>query len=682
MVYEHIVSLAEPLFARTDSRRASISDPEGLKAYIADIKNRFRELLRLPDIEREPLWARTTGEVVRDGYRIEKVIFESRPSFPVTANLYLPTDHRGPLPGILHPLGHTWTAKAGETYQRVAVTLVKNGFAVLSYDPIGQGERIQYWDPLRQCSSIVANPAAASVAEHEYAGIQSLLVGISMGGLMVWDGMRALDYLLSRPEIDPERIGCTGVSGGGTNTSYLMVLDERIRAAAPICYITKRQRWLARNEYADAEQVQDDVIKEGIDHTELCIATAPRPLLIGTSKEDFFPMEGALESAEQARRAYALLGLAERVEAVVAEGPHGFLPPHRVAVADWFRRWLCGEQNPQSVDWGADLTLEDPETLWATPQGQTFYLGSRTVFSFTRQEAQRLRKERRPWFAQTAQDDIPTEQEELRDRLRELLRVDVPQGKTPMEMGRTSAEAGGLILTSLCYRPEPGIEIPAIWMRSDRTNGRAAVFVSEDECAMVAESRADLRALAADGVSVLVTEMRGKGSTQSYACKMSGSYRRLGVEGYHLFNYGMVGRSLLGCRVLDLLAGVNCLRQLTGLDDVEVIGEDLAALAALMAAALDTGISRIQLKRLLVSYHSLAINEFREQPPGVFVSGILQICDLPEIAACVAPRPLSLLSVVDEKLRPLFYDQVADEYELTRHVYARFDADSSFELSF
>ena len=85
---------------------------------------------------------------------------------------------------------------------------------------------------------------------------------------------------------------------------------------------------------------------------------------------------------------------------------------------------------------------------------------------------------------------------------------------------------------------------------------------------------------------------------------------------------------------------------------------------------------------MLVSYHALAVNEFREQPPGVFVSGILQVCDLPEVAACVAPRPLKLVSVVDEKLRPLFYDQVADEYGLTRQVYARFDADSSFEISF
>ena len=361
-------------------------------------------------------------------------------------------------------------------------------------------------------------------------------------------------------------------------------------------------------------------------------------------------MEGALESAEQTRRAYALLGVPERVEAVVAEGPHGFLPLHRVAVANWFRRWLCGEDNPQSVDWGAELTLEDPETLWATPQGQSFYLGSRTVFSFTRREAQRLRKERRQWFVKTARDDIPTEQEELRDRLSELLRVDVPQENIPMETEQTDSQ-DGVILSSLRYFPEPGIEIPAIWMRSDKNSERAAVFVSEDESAVIVRSRTELRELATNGVSVLVIEMRGKGSTLSAPCRMSSSYRRLGVEGYHLFNYGMVGRSFLGCRVLDILAGVNCMRQLTGLKDVEVIGEDLAALAALMAAALDTGISKVQLRRLLVSYHALAVNEFREQPPGVFVSGILQVCDLPEVAACVAPRPLKLVSVVDEFVR-------------------------------
>ncbi|MGI6609068.1 MAG: alpha/beta hydrolase family protein [Limnochordia bacterium] len=680
MVYEHIVALAKPQFSRADSLRAGIFDAEELNAYIADIRSRFRTLLRLPNVEREPLSARTTGVVIRDGYRIEKVIFESRPSFLVTANLYLPTDVCGPLPGVLHPLGHTWNAKAGETYQRVAVTLVKNGFAVFSYDPIGQGERIQYWDPLRECSSIVARASNSAVAEHEYAGIQSLLTGVSMGGLMVWDGMRALDYLLSRPEIDPERIGCTGVSGGGTNTSYLMALDERIRVAAPICYITKRQRWLARNEYADAEQVQDDVIKEGIDHTELCIATAPRPLLIGTSTEDFFPMEGALESAEQARQAYALLGVSDRVQTVVAEGQHGFLPVHRVAVSDWFRQWLCNEENPQSVDWGADLTLEEDETLWATPQGQTFHLGSRTVFSFTRQEALRLEKSRKRWFAQPAGTDISMAQKELRSRLQELLRVDVPQEPVRVEVAEASSDVKGATLTHLRYWPESGIEIPAVLMRPLGVSTQSVVYVSEHECSTVAESLAELHSLTAAGATVLVIEMRGKGSTLSAACKMSNSYKRLGVEGYHLYNYGMVGRNLLGCRVLDVLAGVNCMRQLTGMNAATVIGEDLGALAALMAGALDTQIAGVQLRGLLVSYKALATNEFRHQPASVFVPGILQVCDLPEIAACVAPRPLNMVSVVDEKCRPLFGEQIASEYGLTRNVYAQLGVDSSLML--
>src|SRR5262249_2090646 len=174
--------------------------------------------------ERTPLTARVVGTLDRDGYKIEKVIFESQPKFFVTANLYLPKTGSPPYPGILFPLGHESGSKAHHAWQRLLVTFAKNGFVVLTYDPIGQGERVQNWD-----ADFKEWKTGASTTEHTVIGIQCLLTGENLARYTIWNGMRPLDYLLSRKEVDASRIGCTGNSGGGTHTAYLSALDDRIK---------------------------------------------------------------------------------------------------------------------------------------------------------------------------------------------------------------------------------------------------------------------------------------------------------------------------------------------------------------------------------------------------------------------------------------------------------------------
>jgi dienelactone hydrolase len=181
------------------------------------------------------------------GYRIERIIFDSRPGHEVTALLYLP-EGKPPFPGVLVPCGHSANGKAAESYQRVCILLAKNGLAAFCYDPIGQGERIQMLDS-------AGKPAIreGSTTEHTLAGIGALLVGRQAASYRTWDGIRALDYLAGRPEIDPARLGCTGNSGGGTMTAYLMALDDRIAVAAPSCFITSLERLFATIGPQDAE---------------------------------------------------------------------------------------------------------------------------------------------------------------------------------------------------------------------------------------------------------------------------------------------------------------------------------------------------------------------------------------------------------------------------------------------
>ena len=181
----------------------------------------------LPDYD-GPLNARVTGSLQADGYVIEKVLYESLPGYFVTANLYRPS-RPGRYPAVLLQAGHTQEGKAEP--QLLAANLALKGFVSLAFDPSGQGEREQTYDPLLESAA-----AGWSVNEHIHGGLQSALAGESVTRYFVWDAKRSIDYLVSRPEVDPERIGAAGCSGGGALTTFIGALDSRLKAVVPACF--------------------------------------------------------------------------------------------------------------------------------------------------------------------------------------------------------------------------------------------------------------------------------------------------------------------------------------------------------------------------------------------------------------------------------------------------------------
>src|SRR5262249_30417385 len=151
--------------------------------------------------------------------------------------LYVPSAPAGPLPGIVSPCGHSAIGKAAPAYQTLHVNLAKRGFVVLTYDPVGQGEPSQFWDATRERSRF-----NLACGEHAVLGNPLSLLGPNLGRYRMADGIRALDYLTKGREVDPDRIGCVGNSGGGTLTAYIAALDPRVTAAAICCYITTLRR--------------------------------------------------------------------------------------------------------------------------------------------------------------------------------------------------------------------------------------------------------------------------------------------------------------------------------------------------------------------------------------------------------------------------------------------------------
>ncbi len=269
MLRSYLLGQAHQQFEARRKAVAALKTPEDVARRQQALRAFF--LHSLGDLpERTPLNPRVVGSLVRDGYRIDKVIFESQRDHHVTANLYLP-DRKPPFPGVLVPCGHSDNGKAYEGYQRACILLATNGLAALCYDPVGQGERYQLLDQQ-------GKPVIRGTTEHTMAGIGALLVGRELATYRIWDGLRALDYLANRPEVDSNRLGCTGNSGGGTMTAYLMALDDRIGVAAPSCFITSLERLYATIGPQDAEQNITGQVAAGMEHADYAAMRAPSRL--------------------------------------------------------------------------------------------------------------------------------------------------------------------------------------------------------------------------------------------------------------------------------------------------------------------------------------------------------------------------------------------------------------------
>ncbi len=342
-----------------DEREAAIArvrTPEEARARQTQVRARILELIGgLPDYT-GPLNARVTGTLERPSYVIEKVVFESLPRFYVTANLYRPKA-AGRHPAVLFPMGHWEQGKPAG--QRIAANLAMKGFVVLAYDPVGQGERLQAYDP-RTGASL----AGGATDQHFLAGAQAILAGENFARYRIWDAKRALDYLLSRPEVEPGKAGCTGCSGGGTLTTYISALDPRITVAAPACYINTWRR-LFSGPTGDSEQSFPNFLASRLDVMDYIEMFAPKPWLIASTRDDFFPLEGARYAFDEARRWYGIFGAEDKIAWAVGPGGHGTPLEVREAIYGWFIRWLKdgrGEAREQPVDMAADFDLLASET--------------------------------------------------------------------------------------------------------------------------------------------------------------------------------------------------------------------------------------------------------------------------------------------------------------------------------
>ena len=299
-------------------RWQAIRSEQDLLRLQQEMKNHLLNMLGGLPTDKTPLHPQITGRIQMTGFHIEKLIFESLPGVYVTALVYVPDNGSPSHPAVLVPSGHSENGKV--YYQALCQHLVQHGYVVLSWDAIGQGERSQFWDAKKKKSRY-----NLICAEHAVLGNLAYLAGTNLARWEIWDGIRALDYLLTRPDVDSERINITGTSGGGFQVAHIAALDPRIKVAAPSCYITalpmRVYNRIFQDPDSDPEQDLYGMISNGIDHPGLLLMMYPRPVFVAAAVLDFFPIEGTHATVREVSDLYSRFGHADRI--AMHEGYHG-----------------------------------------------------------------------------------------------------------------------------------------------------------------------------------------------------------------------------------------------------------------------------------------------------------------------------------------------------------------------
>jgi dienelactone hydrolase len=601
-----------------DASHAKILEAMGSK----DAWNAERERLRTklgaalgidPLMPRTPLAAKVLGETEREGYRIQRVILESRPNFPVTVNIYIPADRsladaKGRLPAVLCPLGHWGLSKAEPVVQARCAFLARRGFLVLAYDPFGQGER------------------AVPGNEHGQAwrAVPSGLINMSF---MVWDTIRGLDYLFERGDADPGRIGCTGASGGGLNTLYAAAMDERIKVPVPVVYLTSFRAFLeTRIDHCPCSHVPG--LAGFADMGDVLALFAPRPtLLVAARADDMFTVPGARAAREEALPAYRMLGDDGLLRLDEFEGPHDYNRLMREAMVGWMEKHLLGKGDGSPVP-EPPFTPEPPDSpaLRCFPEGKV-PAEAATVASISIAEARRL-------AAALPADPTPS----WRKDLEALIGWEGPPAVQSLEA--VDPLAPGLP-EGLVLRVE-GAAVPGL--RWSRVRAPATVIFISQEGAGAAAASHLFRALRDGPFEVIALDLPGWGST-------SGAEHLLHTDAL------LLGKPMIARRARALSAAVHAIRQGRAAADaaraavegaipaspgegareaqgsagtVLVAAEGPAAgLAALFAAALTPDPAPIA---ILGMPGSIADIVEKGPSPETGVFGILRTADIPQIS--------------------------------------------------
>jgi dienelactone hydrolase len=574
--------------------------------------------------EKSPLRPRITGVLNRDGYRIEKLVFESRPGFRVTANLYIPAGS-GPFPALLGVAGHSETGKADPVYQHAWVSMVRRGMIVLAYDPPGQGERLDFLNPSSHASSV-----GVGTPEHTAEGTQCLLANSSFAAYEIWDGIRAVDYLLTRKDVDGRRIGVAGNSGGGTQAAYLMALEPRLSVGVISCWMTTGERLWKSPGPQDAEQNFPGFIADGWDLSDFLIAAAPRPVLITAAIRDFFPIAGARAAAEEQRRIYRVLGRPENAGYFEFDDTHGWSQPRREAAYRWLERHF-GLPSTSPVE--KPVNPEPASALAVTPTGQLGdSFGSETVHSLNRKRAEELSSRRKSLRIH--------EMEELRTTIGRSIDLDTTP-RAPSLHSVATIQGQDWRGEKVLIESEPGTELPALLLlpMKGTPSGVSLIVHEGGKTDALPAAISALRS----GRAAVCLDVRGTGQLAARPSpnEFVGEYQLA-------WKALLLGRTLVGMQTLDIIQAVAAIKKHPGFENlpVELHAVGKTGVAAQLAGALSPRFSSVSVEGSIGSWLEFAMAQRHVNLFSLVVPGVLDDFDIPDLLRLYRPGVLRVMRPV------------------------------------
>ncbi len=563
----------------------------------AETRRRFLAAIGgLPGV-RSPLNARTLDTIGMAGYRIEKVVFESIPGIYVPALVYVP-DGDGRKPAILVACGHSPDGKAFRNYQEICVRLVRRGYIAICWDPIGQGERSQFWDAARARSryNLVC-------AEHAVLGNLACLAGLNLVRWEIWDGMRAVDYLLSRHDVDAGRLSITGTSGGGLQAAHIGALDTRIHVVVPSCYVTALPMRMANRIFedpdSDPEQDPPGLVSEAVDHPGLLLLAYPRPLHVAAAVKDFVPIEGARKTFREVRDLYARFGLANRIAMVEGFHEHRYSDENQDAAFAFLDRF---NRKPERHGFEAVETLP-ADRLRCAPSGQVrLDFGGRPLTAVIADEYRLRGGERTP--------ALSDQYRRLGPRVSSwpvVPRSDAGPSPAIAWEGKGTGRIGDIDVDRYLLRHSDGLLMPLLHLHRHGVAPRLTVLDISLDGKVNARSWRDIAHLIEQGDEVVSFDLRGVGETRMRYRAASGddptiapadeevaySSALSGVLANYVYNSLLIGRPYFLELIEDVEIAARFSRAKLGARDVAVAARGDGALLAWAAATVSPGIDNL-----------------------------------------------------------------------------------------
>jgi dienelactone hydrolase len=663
----HMIKQVDKLYDLRDKKIAALKTKSDWQARQKYVRRTLDQIIgTFP--EKQPLNPEITGVVQKEGYRIEKIIFQPVPGYYESGCLYIPDNLKGKAPAILNVIGHDQASYKEQYYQVIITNLLKKGMIVFVIEPLGQGEHVQYYDTTLKFSAI-----GYSVVEHSYFGNICFLTGTPSAKYFILDGMRAIDYLLTRKEVDPENIGVTGFSGGGTVTAYLAAFDERVKVAIPCSWPTAYQRLLETKGAQDAETILIGGLPKGITFEDLLEVRAPKPVLMSfTSRDEYLSLQGAREALKEGKKAYTAYGKPGNIQLVQDDSKHAMTPKIRLAMYAFFQKHfnLQGDSTEEKTD------LPSAKELVVSPTGQiATYKGGKMVFDLNKEYAASLIER-----LEQSRKNVDNHIGFVKSRAKEISGYRPPSNAPvePFINGRYHRDGYTVELDAIAGESDE-YAIPLLLFEPDdnTTKHPAVIYLHSKGKITDAAPGGEIEKLVKMGYVVAAADVLGCGETLNTAAS---EYAEANTAVY-------IGRSMVAIQAADVLRVANFLKTLKNVDRQKIgaVAYNEMCIPLIHAAAFDSSINNISLVGSLISYRSVVNNKFYKigitpipghdywHPVQVDfkwgVASALTAYDLPDLVGAIAPRRVALVNLKDQMLKPASSTLVEQEMTFPKSAY-------------